>query len=144
MKNNIKLNITVPGQTRYLSLIGHIGENLARAVCACDAERESLAQKLNIVLTEAMVNTIKHANIGNPEKDIQINISISDNELIIRIYDCGKGFNIQDVGMPGIDADILSERGRGIYIIKSLMDSVVYIRKQHCNYLEMRGTLNKS
>jgi hypothetical protein len=33
MKNNIKLNITVPGQTRYQSLIGHIGENLA-APCA--------------------------------------------------------------------------------------------------------------
>src|SRR5512138_500520 len=91
-KNAIELDIKVPNQTRYLSLIGKIGEDIARELDRYSGDRETLAYHLNLVLTEAMVNAIKYGNPNDREEAVHILINISDKELFIRIYDCGQGF----------------------------------------------------
>jgi serine/threonine-protein kinase RsbW len=141
MKNKIDLEITVPNQTRYLSLIGKIGEDMARGVDSFKGDREALAHHLNVVLTEAMVNAIKHANAADPEKEVQIRISISSKELAIRVYDSGQGFNLDKVPDPPFDPEQLEDKGRGIFIIRSLMDSVKYKRARGGNVLEMKKAL---
>ena len=123
MKNLIDLEITVPNQTRYLGLVGRIGENMARELDGFPGDRETLGQHLNMVLTEALVNAIKHANAADPDKDIHIRINVSDMDLLIRVYDNGQGFDLDLVPSKGCP-DPLNEQGRGIYIIRSLMDSV--------------------
>ena len=60
--DRIEVDIKVPNQTRYLCLIGHIGENIALALKHFGGDREKLAYELNLVLTEAMANAIQHAN----------------------------------------------------------------------------------
>jgi serine/threonine-protein kinase RsbW len=141
MKNNIEVEITVPNQTRYLSLIGRIGEDLARELNNFKGDREALAHHLNVVLTEAMVNAIKHANAADPEKEVQIRIRISTKELCIRVYDCGQGFDLNAIPSPAFDTDQLEEKGRGIFIIRSLMDSVNYRKIKGGNVLEMKKAL---
>jgi len=141
MKNVIDIEITVPNQTRYLSLIGKIGENTARALDRFNGDREALAHHLNVVLTEAMANAIKHANATDPDKGLHIRISISGNQLAIRVYDTGKGFDLNAVTNPDFDTDPLAEQGRGIFIIRSLMDSVKYKKTKCGNVLEMKKAL---
>lgn len=141
MKNKIDMEITVPNQTRYLSLIGKIGENLARVLDNFSGDREALAHHLNMVLTEAMVNAIKHANAADPRKEVQIRISISDKELLIRVYDQGRGFDLCNVPAPAFAPNQLEDKGRGIFIIKSLMDSVEYKKAKGGNVLEMKKRL---
>lgn len=141
MKNVIDIEITVPNQTRYLSLIGKIGENTAQALDRFNGDREALAHHLNLVLTEAMANAIKHAKSSDPDKGLHIRISITGNSLAIKVYDTGEGFDLNAVTSPDFDADPLAEQGRGIFIIRSLMDSVKY-RKTKCgNVLEMKKAL---
>lgn len=140
MKNHIDIQITVPNQTRYLSLIGRIGENMARELDSFPGDRETLGHHINLVLTEALVNAIKHAKTGDPDTDVQIRINVCDNQLVIRVYDNGQGFDL-DL-LPGCDCpDPLNEKGRGIYIIRSLMDSVVYKKANGGNVLEMKKVL---
>ena len=134
-KNTIELDISVPNQTRYLSLIGRIGEDLARELEKDGGKRETLAHHLNTVLTEAMTNAILHAHDGDPEKTVHISISITDDELCIRVFDQGQGFDLNSIPMP--DFDRLEEHGHGIYIIRCLMDTVVYRRLREHNVLEM-------
>lgn len=141
MKNKIDLEITVPNQTRYLSLIGRIGEDLARVLDNFKGDREALAHHLNMVLTEAVVNAIKHANAADPHKEVQIRISISDKELFIRVYDSGKGFDLEAVSGPTFNSSSPEDKGRGIFIIRSLMDSVEYKRARGGNVLEMKKKL---
>jgi serine/threonine-protein kinase RsbW len=141
MKNRIDMEITVPNQTRYLSLIGKIGEDLARVLDNFKGDREALAHHLNMVLTEAMVNAIKHANAADPHKEVQIRISISDKELFIRVYDQGRGFDLDRVPDPAFTPSKLEDKGRGIFIIRSLMDSVEYKKAKGGNVLEMRKRL---
>ena len=74
--DRLAVDIKVPNQTRYLCLIGHIGENIARTLRHYGGDREKLAYDLNLVLTEAMANAIQHANVGDPAKEVHIEISI--------------------------------------------------------------------
>jgi serine/threonine-protein kinase RsbW len=138
--DRIEVDIKVPNQTRYLCLIGHIGENIALALKHYGGDREKLAYELNLVLTEAMANAIQHANAGDPAKEVHIEIVIADRRLTIRVYDCGQGFDIrQFANEPGHPLD---EHGRGIYLIHCIMDEVVY-RPSKCGHvLEMSKRLN--
>lgn len=141
MKNTIDIEIVVPNQTRYLSMIGKIGENVVRELDRFKGDREALAHHLNVVLTEAMVNAIKHANAADPNKEILIRINVSDQEICIKVYDSGQGFDLTSVPDPNFEADQLGEKGRGIFIIRSLMDSVEYKKANGGNVLEMKKSL---
>ncbi len=138
-KNEIEVDIKVPNQTRYLSLIGRIGEDIAKELDKYAGDRETLAYHINLVLTEAMVNAIKYANAEDPDKMVHIFINISDDELMIKVYDNGQGFDINSVPPPNFEK--LEDRGRGIYIIKTLMDSVCYKKVHNGNVLEMSKKL---
>jgi serine/threonine-protein kinase RsbW len=140
-KRQIAVDIKVPNQTRYLSLIGKIGEDIAREIDRYDGDRDTLAYHLNLVLTEAMVNAIKHANANDPDKMVHICITIAGARLIIKVFDFGQGFDINAVPPPDVEG--LAERGRGIFLIKTLMDSVVYRRVSGGNVLQMSKKLTR-
>lgn len=131
----IELDIKVPNQTKYLSLIGRIGEDIAKEIDRFTGDRETLAYQINLVLTEAMTNAIKYGNPDNREETVHILINIVENRLLIRIFDYGQGFDINDI--PDPDFDLLEDRGRGIFLIKTLMDSVRYVKDIDGNMLEM-------
>lgn len=130
-ENDLIVDIIVPNQTRYLSLIGRIGEDIAKELDRYTGNRETLAYHINLVLTEAMTNAIRHANDDDPEKKVRITISISDNRLVIQVEDNGQGFDINLIPEP--DFARLEDSGRGIFMIKALMDSVMYQRNSQQN-----------
>lgn len=132
--DRIAVDIKVPNQTRYLCLIGHIGENIARTLRNYSGDREKLAYDLNLVLTEAMANTIEHANEGDPAKEVHIEISIIEQRLIIRVFDFGQGFDVKQYVEP---RHPLAEHGRGIYLIHTIMDEISYQPTDAGNVLEM-------
>jgi len=134
MSDRIAVDIKVPNQTRYLCLIGHIGENIAQALKHFGGDREKLAYELNLVLTEAMANAIQHGNVGDPAKEVHIEISISEGRLTIRVFDHGQGFDICKFAHPGHPLD---DHGRGIYLIHTIMDEVVYRKAGDGCVLEM-------
>jgi serine/threonine-protein kinase RsbW len=138
-KKKIEVDIKVPNQTRYLSLIGKIGEDIAKELDKFDGDRETLAYHLNLVLTEAMANAIKYAYAGDPETMVHICISISTEEILIKVFDNGQGFDINTIPAPNFEQ--LEDRGRGIFIIKSLMDKVTYHKHGKGNVLEMAKNL---
>jgi serine/threonine-protein kinase RsbW len=139
MKSQLEVDIKVPNQTRYLSLIGRIGEDIAKELDRYSGDRETLAYHINLVLTEAMVNAIKYGNANDPDKMVHIVINILNNNLRIRVHDQGQGFDINSIKPP--DFDLLEDRGRGIFIIKTLMDQVTYRRCGSGNVLEMTKKL---
>lgn len=131
----LQLDIKVPSHTRYLGLVGRIGEDVARELEKLGGVPENLAHVLNVVLTEAMANAIRHAHDDDPRKTVHISISLIRDDLRIRVFDQGSGFDFESA--CDYDPDTLDERGRGIYIIRTLMDAVAYRRSREFNVLEM-------
>ncbi len=137
--DKIAVDIKVPNQTRYLCLIGHIGENIARTLRNFSGDREKLAYDLNLVLTEAMANAIEHANDGDPAKEIHIEISIVKQRLVIKVFDFGQGFDIDQFIKP---SQPLDEHGRGIYLMSTIMDDMKYQPTENGHVLEMSKNLH--
>lgn len=140
MSDKVEVDITIPNQTRYLGLIGRIGEDLVRSLGRYTGDREELAYHLNLVLTEAITNAICHANANDPDKKIQVQISATDNSLSVRVFDEGEGFDLSDLSVN--DVQETAECGRGIQIIHRLMDKVAYRRSPKRNVLEMTKKLH--
>lgn len=139
-KNSIEVDIRVPNQTRYLSLIGKIGEDIVKELNRHNREKDTLAYHLNLVLTEALVNAIRYAHDSDPNQTVHIFIKITDEELLIKVFDYGQGFDISKIPPPDFEKPV--NQGRGIYIIKCLMDSVSYQKFAEYNVLEMTKKLN--
>ena len=132
----LNLDIMVPSETRYLGLIGNIAEQLARDINGEKSDRETLAYHINLVVTEAVTNAIQYGCGNDPKDKIWILLSIENSDLCVRVYDYGEGFDFEAVPTPDIDE--LSERGRGIFFIRSLMDHVEYRKTESGNVLEMK------
>jgi serine/threonine-protein kinase RsbW len=141
MKNDIDIDITLPSHTRYLRMVSRVGEKMAEEIDCPEEIREALPGQLAIVLTEGLVNAIKHAKNANQDTEIHIRINVSNKVLVVRIYDCGLGFDLDTVPTPCFTSNGLEEKGRGIFILRSLMDSVKYSRSDDGNVLEMSKKL---
>ena len=141
MKNDIDIDISLPCHTGYLRMISTIGEKVAHEIDCPEGIRETLSSQLVVVLTEGLVNAIKHANSAEPNKDIHVRINVTDKNLVVRIYDNGIGFDLDAVPPPCFTPCGMEEKGRGIFILRSLMDTVKYTRSESGNILEMKKKL---
>jgi len=136
----IQVDVIIPTQTKYLDLIGSIGERIARELDSYTGDKAALAYQLNLVLTEATANVIKHANDENQKDTVRVSICLHQNVLNIKVYDHGQGFDLNSVPEP--DFENPKENGMGLFFIRSIMDSVTYTKSDNENVLEIIKNLN--
>jgi len=75
--------------------------------------------ELRLILDEAVNNAMEHGNRWDPEKKISVNIIKSPECIKVTISDEGDGFQFPlESAKP--KSSVLSERGRGIKLIKYL------------------------
>ena len=79
---------------------------------------------LEIALREALANAIIHGNHEDPRKHAHITCRCEPDEVSIAVRDEGQGFDINKVADPTAPENIGSVHGRGIYLMKALMDEV--------------------
>ena len=77
---------------------------------------------LQIACSEALINAITHGNKEDKSKKVYTSIVFNDKEFIVWIKDEGEGFKIEELPDPTSNENLLKESGRGIYIIRSLVD----------------------
>lgn len=140
-RTEIDLQIAIPPQTRYIRLVGRIAELLVHEIREYSGDRELLGYHLNLVLSEALANAILHARTARPCDLLRVCIHVEGQHLCIKVFDHGVGFDISRVQPPDFNA--LDEGGRGIFIIRELMDSVSYQQQNGGNCLEMHRDLTK-
>ncbi len=81
---------------------------------------------LLIAVTEALNNAICHGNDQNPDKKVYFHIKATGSEIQITIQDEGSGFNHEEVADPRQPENLMKASGRGVFLIKTLMDEVNY------------------
>jgi serine/threonine-protein kinase RsbW len=75
-----------------------------------------------IASSEAIVNAIVHGNKQNPDKKVHVDIDTANETLKLVIKDEGEGFEVDKLPDPTDESNLFKESGRGIYIIRSLVD----------------------
>ncbi len=97
-------------------------EELAGLAGFSEDERDTFA----IAATEMVANAIYHGNKSNPRKTVHIRFYLSPGRLSVHITDQGQGFDPTAVPDPLLPENLLKDNGRGIFIVRSMMDSVEY------------------
>jgi len=97
---------------------------------------EILFHKLMISLTEAVNNAIIHGNKSTPSKRVHVQCEILPGWLVVIVEDQGRGFNPERILNPLKKENILRESGRGIFLMKTLMDKVEF--ESHRSGMQVR------
>lgn len=74
--------------------------------------------------TEAVNNAILHGNKSDPRKEVRMTCIIMKNVLKLRVKDRGKGFDPRTLPNPLDEENLMKESGRGVFLMRSLMDDV--------------------
>lgn len=80
--------------------------------------------RLLVSSTEAVNNGIVHGNKSDPGKKVCVTCTVNSDSIIVKVTDEGKGFDPSIIPNPLDDNNLLKETGRGIFLIRSMMDTV--------------------
>ena len=81
---------------------------------------------LMLSVTEATTNAIIHANKCDATKKVEIDVSVNDGYITIKVKDEGKGFDPTKVPDPTEPENLLKDSGRGLYLMRIYMDDLKY------------------
>lgn len=85
---------------------------------------------IEVALGEALANAVIHGNREHSSKRVSVTCRCTrDGEVSIRVQDQGHGFDTDTVPDPTIPANRFSTSGRGIYLMRTLMDAVHFGEK---------------
>jgi len=89
-------------------------------------------QRFHIAMAvrEAAINAVLHGNEYDPARQIEVALENTGKDLMITIADQGRGFDPDKIPDPLAKENILRGTGRGIFLIRSLMDEV-HFRQLH-------------
>jgi len=90
-----------------------------------------------IAATEAVNNAVTHGNKLNPEKIVEFTVKANKQSIIVRVSDQGEGFNPENVADCLKPENLLKSSGRGVFIIKELMDDVFITSDNQGTLIEM-------
>jgi serine/threonine-protein kinase RsbW len=118
---NATLSITMRSEINAISrAVDWLMTMIQECNCVLGHERD-----VEIALREALANAVLHGNHQDAQKKVQINCSIQfGGEVSIIVKDEGRGFDPSKVPGPTVAANRESEHGRGIYLMRALMDEV--------------------
>ena len=91
-----------------------------------------------LAFVEGCNNAVQHTPATHSAEKIVVELALHATYIELRINDHSRGCDIPiDPALPPAEA----ERGRGIFLMRSLMDDVAYIRSKSSNCLVLKKAL---
>jgi len=111
------LAVSLPRDNLSIPVSRHIVRDALREI----GVDEDCINDIAVAQSEACTNVVDHSGPGD---EYEVEVEISDYRCIIRVVDTGQGF---DSAHPRTPSDLASERGRGIQLMRALVDEVHFI-----------------
>jgi len=93
--------------------------------------------RLLIAGTEAVNNGILHGSKADPQKIVHVTCTLKKDSLVFTVHDQGKGFKPEEVPDPLEEKNLLKTSGRGIFLMRSLVDKVTFSVTTHGTEVEL-------
>lgn len=90
-------------------------------------DENSLSQ-LELAITEALSNIMRHAYRGRTDQEIQVGVEAFADRVVLRLHHLGETFDPSAVAAPAFDGT--QDGGFGMYIIEQSVDNVAYYRDE--------------
>jgi len=113
-------SLTISSERSSIENAVNLAERVAADMKLIDEESDSLA----ISVSEAVANAIIHGNKFDKNKKVKISIFVKNNRVTVKVKDQGSGFDPEKLNNPIDPENISKEFGRGVFILRNLMDKV--------------------
>jgi anti-sigma regulatory factor (Ser/Thr protein kinase) len=103
-------------------------------------------ERLKTAVAEATMNAIEHGNDNREELPVSLRVTVSGNELVVRIIDQGGNEPIPDPQTPDLEAKLAglqTPRGWGLFLIKNMVDDLRVTSDATHHALELVFRLNE-
>jgi sigma-B regulation protein RsbU (phosphoserine phosphatase) len=130
------LSLVVVNQRREITRLARLFDEFRES---CGISEDESAH-LHLILDEVVSNVIKHGYDDGLEHQIRVDVAVDGNHVTIRVEDDGRPFNPLDAPYPKLDLPIEQRPigGLGVFIVKSVADSVDYRRDGGRNVVTVR------
>lgn len=116
------LDIRIPSDVQQIE---GIVAQVVRRCRECQFTGRQLSLNVPVALTEALSNAILRGNGDDLAKQVRIRAEVSDIRLVLEVEDEGAGFDLEAcTSNPNLPENLEREDGRGLYLMRSLMDRV--------------------
>lgn len=116
------VQVDIPSDVQYIERV----VELVRHECeVMRYGKRQVALNVPVALTEAISNAILRGNQDDPAKHVVIRASVGAEHLVIEVLDEGAGFDLDRCAVdPTTPEHLGREFGRGLYLMRKLMDRV--------------------
>ncbi|HEX4632834.1 MAG TPA: ATP-binding protein [Gemmatimonadales bacterium] len=94
---------------------------------------------LRTVLAEALANAITYGNREDPTKHVEVRVDARSDGIRVTVTDAGEGFDPSSVPDPTAPETLEREDGRGLFVIRHLVDAVDFNAKGNAVCLTLRA-----
>jgi serine/threonine-protein kinase RsbW len=119
------LDVRLPGDIGMLPLLSGLIERALR-VALHPAPDDEVLHRVDLSLSEAFANTVDHAHSRDPLLLVRVRLLTLGSQVTLEVHDQGPGFDLEEACRHPCDE--LREHGRGVILIRTLMDQVQYLR----------------
>ena len=114
--------IIIPSSLEYLREVEeYVEERLKQKKLSQD-----LLADIAISVTEVVTNAVCHGNQNDSRKKVYVSVEVHPRQVVVSVADEGTGFDPAQLPNPTEEENLLKDAGRGIFIVKSLMDEVKF------------------
>lgn len=118
-RNGKQIKLTLPSRLELLGVVDKIADGITEFLGFEDVDRDAVA----ISVIEACTNAIQHGNRSEEARTVSLVFELQPDSLKVSVQDDGEGFRPAAEGET-TPPDLLATRGRGIFIMRSMMDQV--------------------
>jgi serine/threonine-protein kinase RsbW len=128
-------------ETRIPSDVGAIEEAVELIVRHClsgNIVSQRLRFNLCVALSESLANAIICGNLEDASKWVEVRAELRPESILVQVTDEGDGFDPATVRDPTSPEDLEEPCGRGLFLIRSLVDEVRFNPKGNSICLMLR------
>ena len=131
-----KLILELPNDVRQIE---HAVECVMQRCSPCRMQERKLKFNFRVSLTEALSNAILYGNGKDSRKRVRIEVVVSEHEIKAHVTDEGVGFDPGGVPNPTTPEHLEDCSGRGLFLMRELMDEVHFNESGNQVTLVIRG-----
>jgi anti-sigma regulatory factor (Ser/Thr protein kinase) len=140
---NLKLHVT-PDAMRLdvpsdLGIVGDAVELLAGHLPPGTLSPRRISFNFRTALAEALGNAIRYGTGEDPRKVVGVRVELGDDFVRVYVTDAGNGFDPSSLPDPTSPERIDREDGRGLFVIRHLVDDVAFNEKGNGICLTLRA-----
>lgn len=120
---NDELVLELPTDIRSIE---HAVEYVLQRCPSCAQDARRLRLNFRVGLTEALSNAMVYGNAHDPAKRVLVEVKLAEGRIEARVTDQGRGFNPSAVPDPTRPENLTNSGGRGIFLMRQLLDEVTF------------------